>query len=146
MTDAVVQQESTCVLTASQRRAARLSGAGKAPVPPPPPEPSRDTIARRAYEIYVKAGSPEGHFEQSWRQAQQDLYLECRECQEKRAGQKCCCAKPPGPHAISEPAVKAVASDSPSVIGARDSTRSGAAPMPPEGRETPAQAFPRLAT
>jgi hypothetical protein len=75
MNDFVIQPKATHGFTASQRRAARQSR------PDPsagPPAPSRDDIARRAYNIYVKAGSPEGHFEQSWHQAERDLHRECQ--------------------------------------------------------------------
>jgi hypothetical protein len=140
MTDSVVQQESIPAPTASQRRAARQARPGKARISP---EPSRDTIARRAYKIYVKAGAPEGHFEQSWRQAQQDLY---QEGQGNCGTPKCGIDKSPGPDASAGPVRKPVASASPLVIGSTDSTCRGAPYMPPEGHETPAQAFPRLAT
>jgi len=140
MTDFMVQQGETPVPTASQRRAARLSNEGKATVPP---EPSRDAIARRAYEIYVKTGSPEGHFEESWRQAEQDLH---HECQGKCGSPKCGCDKLPAPHICSEPVEKALASASPSRIGGSGSTCGSAPSVPTGGRNNQAQPLLRLAT
>jgi hypothetical protein len=35
--------------------------------------PSHDAIAHRAYDIYVKAGSKQGHCKQNWQQAETEL-------------------------------------------------------------------------
>jgi len=35
--------------------------------------PSHDAIAHRAYDIYVKAGSKQGHCKQNWQQAEEEL-------------------------------------------------------------------------
>jgi hypothetical protein len=35
--------------------------------------PSHDAIAHRAYDIYVKAGSTQGHCKQNWQQAEREL-------------------------------------------------------------------------
>jgi len=36
-------------------------------------KPSHDAIAHRAYDIYVKAGSKQGHCKQNWQQAETEL-------------------------------------------------------------------------
>ena len=38
--------------------------------------PTREQIAKRAHEIYVKGGSAEGHCERNWAQAEQELKQE----------------------------------------------------------------------
>lgn len=39
----------------------------------PSPEPTRDDIARRAYEIYIERGGREGCEMEDWLQAEQEL-------------------------------------------------------------------------
>lgn len=41
--------------------------------PPVTAGPTHDDIAKRAYEIYVSKGCPEGQSEQIWTQAEQEL-------------------------------------------------------------------------
>ena len=41
-----------------------------------PLRPAHDEIAKRAYEIYIKKGSRQGHSERDWQQAENDLRKE----------------------------------------------------------------------
>jgi hypothetical protein len=43
------------------------------PKPAPTAAPTQEDIAKRAYEIYVKKGRPEGQSEQIWKQAEREL-------------------------------------------------------------------------
>jgi len=37
------------------------------------PTPTHEDVARRAYQIYVEKGRPQGQSEEIWRQAEQDI-------------------------------------------------------------------------
>jgi len=43
------------------------------PAPDVIPTATHDDIARRAHEIYIKKGCPQGQCEQNWQQAEQEL-------------------------------------------------------------------------
>ena len=53
----------------SQAHATRHSGSAS------PEVPSHEDIARRAYDIYVKKGRPQGQCRQNWREAEQELNM-----------------------------------------------------------------------
>jgi hypothetical protein len=58
---------------------ARPAPHGNTPTTPPPtpsPTVSREKIAMRAYEKWVKSGCPHGHHEQHWLEAEQELKAE----------------------------------------------------------------------
>ena len=67
MKDFIVPPESTCVATAPQECATLPFKSAFSPTP------SRDTIARRAYDIHVKKGRQHGHSQQDWHQAESEL-------------------------------------------------------------------------
>ena len=43
------------------------------PRPAPTAAPTQEDIAKRAYEIYVQKGCPEGQSEENWKQAEREL-------------------------------------------------------------------------
>lgn len=66
--ESALQQMKTSQVTAPQQ-------AHDIPRPKPVPAaaPTQEDIAKRAYEIYVEKGCPEGQSEQNWNQAEQEL-------------------------------------------------------------------------
>ena len=62
------QSEATQVLAAGQTHDDMHAGQGVIPAP------SHDTIARRAYDIYIKHGSKQGQCKQNWQQAEHELH------------------------------------------------------------------------
>lgn len=79
MIDFVVQPNPAPRFTSPPTRVPARSGSPVPPVPPATPAatdpaaPAHDDIARRAYDIYVRKGRPQGQCQENWKQAEREL-------------------------------------------------------------------------
>lgn len=70
MNNANQQRQSSSVASVPQVQDSRRESAA---TPARPAKPSHDSVARRAYEIYVASGCRSGRCGQNWRQAESEL-------------------------------------------------------------------------
>jgi hypothetical protein len=71
------KSKSTQAVAPQQPKAVQVSAPRQIDTPRPRPvaaaTPTHEDIARRAYQIYVEKGCPQGQSEENWRQAEQDI-------------------------------------------------------------------------